>query len=88
MSDLVDVQEAKWLGGHRLRLKFRDGLEGEIDFASENWFGVFEPLADIDYFSQVTVDSHTGTITWPNGADYAPDTLHRWVREGRTAVPA
>lgn len=87
VSNSVDIQEVGWLGDHRLRFVFRDGFEGEIDFAAEEWVGVFAPLADPDYFSQVAVEPRIGTIVWPNGADYAPDTLYRWVREGRDSVP-
>jgi hypothetical protein len=39
--------------------------------------GVFAPLADPQYFAKVRLDEELGTIVWPNGADIAPDTLHR-----------
>lgn len=37
--------------------------------------GVFGPLADPDFFQQVTVDSQAGTIVWPNGVDLCPDVV-------------
>jgi len=37
---------------------------------------MFEPLRDVDYFAQAIVNDELGTITWPNGADLAPDVLH------------
>jgi hypothetical protein len=42
---------------------------------------VFEPLKDPAYFSKFLVDG--GTVTWPNGAGMAPETLyeHRGVAE-------
>ena len=44
LKDIVDV---KPLEGHRLRVRFEDGIEGEIDVASLVSFrGVFEPLKD------------------------------------------
>jgi len=67
------------VGGHRLRLKFDDGTSGELDLSGEEWKGVFEPLADPGYFAQVELDEELGTIVWPNGADIAPEALHRWV---------
>jgi hypothetical protein len=35
------------LGGHRVWLRFDDGLEGEIDLAGELRGEVFEPLRDL-----------------------------------------
>jgi hypothetical protein len=37
---------------------------------------VFEPLREVAFFALATVDSETGTVVWPNGADLAPDVLH------------
>jgi hypothetical protein len=37
---------------------------------------VFEPLRDPVYFARVELDAELGTISWPNGADVAPETLH------------
>jgi uncharacterized protein DUF2442/uncharacterized protein DUF4160 len=71
------------LGSSPVRLSFEDGTQGEVDFATWDWRGVFEPLHDPDYFASVVVDEELGTIVWPNGADVAPETLHAWVRSGR-----
>lgn len=50
-------------------------------FAAESWRGVFAPLVDPAYFARVELDEKLGTIVWPNGADIAPETLHRWITE-------
>ncbi|HEX5982608.1 MAG TPA: DUF2442 domain-containing protein [Solirubrobacterales bacterium] len=86
MEKLVHATEVQYLGGHRLRLQFEDGASGELDFSDEDWGGIFEPLSDPDYFSRVELDEELGTIVWPNGADIAPETLHRWVVSGTTVV--
>ncbi len=40
------------------------------------WGQVLEPvLESYDLFLQVRADPTAGTITWPNGADLAPDEL-------------
>jgi len=77
MEKIVHVTDLDYLGGHRLLLTFDDGSSGEVDFSREEWKGVFAPLADPDYFGRVELDMELGTIVWPNGADVAPETLHR-----------
>ena len=68
---------ARPLEGHRLRLGFEDGFEGDVDVAAVvgTFSGVFGPLRQPSYFRRVRVDSGLGTICWPNGADIAPETL-------------
>ena len=77
MEKIVHVTDVQCLGGHRLRLDFDDGSSGEVDFSHEEWTGVFTPIADARYFAKVQLDQELGTIVWPNGADIAPETLHR-----------
>jgi hypothetical protein len=88
MSEIVHVTDVQPLGGHRLRFRFEDGVEGELDFSTESWDGVFAPLEDPAYFARVELDEELGTIVWPNGADIAPETLHLWVTEKVDRVPA
>jgi len=74
---IKDVVEVRPLGGHRLYLKFDDGVHGEVDVAQFVHFdGVFEELRDPARFAEVRVDPDLGTICWPNGADLAPDMLY------------
>ena len=79
MAEIVHVTQVEVVDDHRLRLSFEDGAEGEVDFSSRDWRGVFEPLRDPSYFRRVEVDHELGTIVWPNGADLAPETLHDWA---------
>jgi hypothetical protein len=82
VSEIVHVIAVEPREGHRLHLRFEDGVAGELDLAGESWRGVLAPLEDPAYFASVTLDEELGTIVWPNGADIAPETLHRWVSEG------
>ena len=79
MQQVVHVTGVEVVGNHRLRLAFEDGTVGEVDASGWDWRGVFEPLADPERFAEVRLDEELGTIVWPNGADVAPETLHRWV---------
>jgi hypothetical protein len=88
MAELVHVTAVEVVGDHCLRLTFEDGAEGEVDLSTWNWRGVFDPLADPEYFRQVRLDEELGTIVWPNGADMAPETLHAWVVRGLKPTPA
>ena len=68
------------VGDHRLRLLFSDGTVGDVDFSTERWTGVLEPLNDPAYFAQVRVDAEAGTIVWPDGLDLAPEPLYEQAR--------
>jgi hypothetical protein len=79
--EIVHVVGVHCVGDHRLHLEFEDGRRGELDFSNDEWRGVLEPLRDSDFFSQVELDEELGTIVWPNGVDFAPETLYRMVVE-------
>ena len=74
----VHVIEAKHLGGHRIRLRFDDGVCGDVDLFAELSGEVFAPLLDVAYFARFQIDQGR-TLSWPNGADFAPDFLHELV---------
>jgi hypothetical protein len=80
VEQLVDIAAVEVVGDYRLRLTFEDGTVGEVDFAGREWRGVFEPLGEAAYFARVRVDPEAGTVTWPNGADMAPEPLYEEAR--------
>ncbi len=88
MPEIVHVTEVRTVGDHLLWLRFEDGAEGKLDFSSQSWHGIFERLATPEYFAKVELDEELGTLVWPNGADIAPESLHRWVIDGGGTVPA
>ncbi len=79
----LHIEEVKYLDGHRVWLKFSDGTEGQVDLGSELDGPIFEPLKDPEFFQQVTLEGHT--LTWPNGADFAPEYLHALTPQIQTA---
>jgi hypothetical protein len=83
MSFLPTVIGAEYRGEYRIHLKFNDGVEKTVDFAQWLSGPVFEPLKDPAYFQRFFLDG--GTITWPNGADIAPETLYAKARSSEAA---
>lgn len=81
--NFAHVIEARYLGGYRVWLRFDDGIEGEIDLEDVLWGPVFEPLKDPTYFANFSIDS---TLTWPNGADIAPESLYERVLRARRSA--
>jgi hypothetical protein len=74
---MVDVTEVRPLGGHRVFIKFEDGVQGEVNVAEMIKFeGVFAPLRDPARFAEVRVHPELGTLCWPDGADLDPDVLY------------
>jgi hypothetical protein len=41
---------------------------------------VFRALQDLKMFNSVELDTRFGTVQWPNGADFDPETLHDWPK--------
>lgn len=76
---MFDVIEARYIGNYNVWLRFEDGTEGEVDLSAELWGPIFEPLKDETFFSRLYVNADTGTIEWPNKADFAPEFLYEKV---------
>jgi hypothetical protein len=69
----LHVLEAKHLEAYRVWLKFNDGASGEVDLSDELDGPVFGPLRDVEVFGRLTLRHHT--LSWENGADFAPEFL-------------
>ena len=77
------IIKAEYLDGYRIWVRFRDGTEGEVDLVNEIDGTVFAPLKDIGFFKEFTLEGNT--LTWPNGAEFAPDFIHSSLRQIQTA---
>ena len=64
-------------GQYSLELVFNDSSIKDVDLTPELYGEVFEPLRDVEFFRLVSVNPETNTIEWPNGADFAPEFLHK-----------
>ena len=74
MNLLPSVIHAKYRDKFRIRLTFNDGTAETVDFSPWLEGPIFEPLREVTYFRRFFIDA--GTISWPNGADIAPETLY------------
>jgi hypothetical protein len=70
---MLYVEDVEPLRGYWLRLTLTDGQVIERDVSEALWGPVFEPVRDRRVFEAARVDG--GTVTWPGGADLAPETL-------------
>lgn len=70
---MLHITSAQHVSAYKLWVSFDDGSSGEVDFAGMLTGPVFEPLKDILYFAKVSINPELETITWPNGADLAPE---------------
>jgi Protein of unknown function (DUF2442) len=80
MTMTYHVVEARYVRGHTVWLRFRDGTAGEIDLAPALRGPVMEPLKDIAFFRQFRIHPEFRMLAWPNGADFSPEFLHDNVR--------
>ena len=78
-----DITEVAVVRHGVLHLTFADGLTGEVDVLERMRGPVFEEARTPAGFARVAVDPETGTVTWPGGADLAPDTLYERIRAAR-----
>lgn len=75
-NEIIVVTDAHYVRGFILDISFSDGVRAEIDYSE--WiekYPHFAPLSEPDYFRAFTLDGWT--VTWPNGADVAAETLHK-----------
>ncbi len=74
---MVRIEKVQPLDGHRLKLRFSDGLEGIYSVEPERRGGVFLKLLDPKIFNAAAINPDFGCVEWPGGIDLCPDTMHQ-----------
>lgn len=75
---LYRVTNFEIVGDYTLRVEFDDDTEQTIDFRPVMGGELWGPLHNLELFNQVEIDPIAHTLTWPNGADFDPETLRNW----------
>jgi hypothetical protein len=74
--ECVYVEEASYIDGYRIRIRFNDGKSGEVNLKDTIFqFDAASSLRDPKEFAKFHLDSWP-TLTWDCGFDLAPESLH------------
>ena len=71
------IIKATYFRDYQLELEFNDGSYGIVDLSNQLNKPIFQPLKNIDYFKNFKLNSWT--ISWDNGADFAPEFLRELI---------
>lgn len=82
------VRSVEVLPDYCLRVVFNDGTAGVVRMKRlilSDSAGVFAVLSDPARFAEVRVE--TGTVSWPDGIDLAPDAMHAAIASSGEWIP-
>lgn len=78
---IIHVTAVQVIGPSSLAVTFDDGAHRRVNLRRELYGPIFKPLRDPAYFARAYLDPDSRTVTWPNGADFAPDFLYELAVE-------
>jgi hypothetical protein len=77
----ITVIKALVIGNYSIELTFSNGTTKRVNLERWLYGEVFEPLKDPAFFAQMRLEPGEITISWPNGADLAPEFLYELESE-------
>jgi hypothetical protein len=80
------IQAVEHKAQYSLLLTFDDGEQRLVDLEPLLVGPLFGQLRDPNLFAQVFVNPDTGTVEWPNGADFNPNLLYDWPEVGARVI--
>lgn len=83
---IIHITKVRVVDTHSLELTFDNGVRKRVNLRRELYGPIFEPLRNPAYFAQAFVDPDSRTVSWPNGADFAPDFLYQLAPEETSAI--
>ena len=81
---LYEVVNYELMDAYVINVTFNDGKSQIIDFKPVLYGEMWGALRELTLFKQVEIDPVARTLTWPNGADFDPETLHNWDEYGES----
>ena len=72
----ITVIKAKVAGPYIVELTFSDSTIKRVNLEQWLYGEMFDPLRDPGFFAQMRLEPGDITISWPNGADLAPEFLY------------
>ena len=80
MLDII-VVKAQVIPPFTLELSFNDETTKRVNLERWLYGEVFEPLRDPAFFAKMRLEPGNITVSWPNGADFAPEFLYELESE-------
>ena len=75
---MLHVTTAEYIRDYCVRIEFNNGESGVANFSGVLNGTIFKPLRDFDYFRSFRIEGNT--LSWDNGADFAPEYLLELIR--------
>jgi hypothetical protein len=73
----ITVIKAIVTGSYTVDLTFSNGDKKRVNLEPWLYGEIFEPLRGSEFFAQMRLEPGDISISWPNGADLAPEFLYK-----------